>query len=89
MSKEKQIDIIAKIIARKAADYRNPNVAFMTIAKKSATAIYHEFCDKQSEGEWVDFGKTFYCSVCKKTDWNKSSYCPNCGAKMKGGADDE
>ena len=31
-----------------------------------------------------------YCSVCGK--WNESawlSYCPNCGAKMEGGADDE
>lgn len=55
MSKEKQIDIISKIIARKAADYRNPNVVFMTTAKKSATAIYHEFLDMQRgrEGEWI------------------------------------
>ena len=49
MSREKQIDIITKIIARKSADYRNPKVAFMTTAKKSATAIYHEFCKMQSE----------------------------------------
>ena len=49
--------------------------------------LYEKGFRKQVEGEWVDFGKTFYCSVCKKTDWYKSSYCPNCGAKMKGGAE--
>lgn len=24
----------------------------------------------------------FQCTVCKKSSWNKSDYCPNCGAKM-------
>lgn len=49
---------------------------------------------KQSEGEWspTDFKDEVYeeyyeCSACKR--WNfKSAYCPNCGAKMKGAADE-
>ena len=56
---------------------------------------------KQSEGEWIakeltstsKRGRTinyvtYKCSVCGK--WNgrhKQKYCPNCGAKMKGGAE--
>ena len=35
------------------------------------------------------FRRRFYCSACG--DWNThgaSKYCPNCGAKMDGGADD-
>lgn len=27
----------------------------------------------------------FQCTICKESFWNKSNYCPNCGAKMDGG----
>ena len=54
-----------------------------------AERLYDKNYREQSEGEWVDFGKTFYCSVCKKTDWYKSSYCPNCGARMSGGKNEQ
>lgn len=51
---------------------------------------------KQSEGEWF-FEHEFYgrmlCSVCKGealtnecSEYVDSDFCPNCGAKMKGGA---
>ena len=46
---------------------------------------------KQSEGEWVtkgDIFKTYHCSVCNySVDYpkQKTTYCPNCGAKMEGG----
>ena len=52
------------------------------------------------QGEWIDMGDFEQCSVCKgthlkefqsyygKTTWIKTSYCPNCGCRMKG-ADDE
>jgi len=30
----------------------------------------------------------FQCTICKKSFWNKSDYCPSCGAKMNGGTDD-
>lgn len=29
------------------------------------------------------------CSECHKPAWWATDYCPNCGAKMDGGADDE
>ena len=48
---------------------------------------------KQSEGEWIKEEPwnvrecvTWRCSVCKETFRDKTKYCPNCGAKMKGGA---
>lgn len=46
---------------------------------------------KQKEGEWVEKGDTFYvfaCSACGGTvdfKFQMTPYCPNCGAKMKGG----
>ena len=49
---------------------------------------------ERPKGEWTQEG---YCSVCKcdmpifMEDWNykecKTDFCPNCGAKMKGGAE--
>lgn len=52
---------------------------------------------KQSEGEWDD-SIIGFCNVCKvcgaiversaiKNRSGKLNYCPNCGAKMKGGED--
>lgn len=47
---------------------------------------------KQREGEWIDALHEFgffspRCSVCNRFNkyHEKYDYCPNCGAKMKGG----
>ena len=51
---------------------------------------------KQSEGEWISnelggYKYAFYCSECGWVDGypfnDRHKYCPNCGAKMKGGAE--
>lgn len=41
-------------------------------------------------GKWLEiagyggWGETIYqCSECKITEWVKSNFCPNCGAKVK------
>ena len=53
------------------------------------------FEHKQSEGEWITKGdelKNTTCSVCNywvETPYGKTPYCPHCGAKMKGGEDNE
>ena len=49
MDREKQIEEMAKIIARRRAAFRNPNVAFMTTARKTADSIYSAGYRKQSE----------------------------------------
>lgn len=54
---------------------------------------------KQSEGEWEEImhfnfeggysGSNYRCSNCHYDDcYEKTPYCPNCGAKMKGGERD-
>lgn len=47
-------------------------------------------------GKWIrmdsDNEAISKCSVCQfpvSTFWNESNYCPNCGAKMDGGGENE
>ena len=66
-----------------------------------AEVLYNAGYRKQSEGEWIardcitksKRGRTIHyftakCSVCGKGNGrHKTRFCPNCGAKMKGGAE--
>lgn len=61
-----------------------------------AEALYNEGYRKQSVGEWVEIkrfyqsGKTlihYQCSLCGVYLAKQANFCPNCGAKMKGGAE--
>ena len=42
-------------------------------------------------GRWIASHDEFCsCSICKYpvyVEWNQTKYCPNCGARMDGGAD--
>ena len=33
-------------------------------------------------GHWYVYGNTHYCSVCHEAMDIRTSYCPNCGARM-------
>ena len=60
---------------------------------KESEIFYEAGYRKQSEGEWekrdfivFDFVKTAYrCTSCNTTWDAPTKFCPNCGAKMKGG----
>ena len=67
---------------------------------KTVKNLYAEGYRKQSVGEWVDKPTGAYsrmqswCSACGKRSGiggiesnRHKPYCPNCGAKMKGGAE--
>ena len=96
MSKEKQIEEMAKTICKhyntekctKCGEYPYCSVGL------SAEALYNAGYRKQIEGEWI-FKQTHYeadecnCSICGQLMTTakgvRMNYCPNCGAKMKGG----
>lgn len=60
-------------------------------AKKYAKRAYAKGYLKQSRGEWKQAYNSFpryVCTNCNHLFNNKTfKYCPNCGAKMKGGAE--
>ena len=57
---------------------------FQCVAKEIINHGYR----KQNEGEWYDKGSlSCRCSMCGGKSNKESRFCPNCGAKMKGGAE--
>ena len=94
MSKEKQIEEIAKVICEN-----------IDRVDKLAEHLHNAGYRKQSDGEWLienfnmpfmSLGSMFTCSCCGynerrgpawNTSWGIYEFCPNCGAKMKGGAE--
>lgn len=87
MSREKQIDEMAKDLETVCGCVRNED---------KAGALYDTFgWRKQSEGEWLEQvrvskeGKPllrhYKCNLCGVYLATQANYCPNCGAKMKGG----
>lgn len=63
------------------------------MVRLEAEWIYEAGYSKQSEGEWIIKGecwKILQCSACDYTTdtiFDKTPFCPNCGAHMKGGAE--
>ena len=101
MSGEKQIDEMAKLICTYPqcihhniiGECANAECQTVDIAEN----LYKQGYRKQSEGEWVrdsfkaKTGEILYhtpaCSVCGMANSFMTNYCPNCGAKMKGGTE--
>ena len=85
MDENKQIDEMAEmleIIAKAREDYAN-DVTDRTENEYIREGLLDAGYAKQSEGEWMLDGR---CSKCLTTPLTTHrTYCPNCGAKMKGG----
>ena len=90
MSKEKQIEEMAKVIER-ACEKECISPVNCDVCK--AISLYNAGYRKQSEpiscirekgGEWEQYGlRNPQCSLCHKYNIEKSNFCPSCGAKMK------
>ena len=54
-----------------------------------AIELYNLRYRKQSEGEWIpNPGGGWLCGNCRKYSHGLRNFCPECGAKMKGGEGD-
>ena len=91
MSKEKQIEEIKQVLMRTYKRARTPQEDYMQ--DRYAEALYNAGYRKQKEGDWNINGTdgniigNWRCSACNGVSLKNSNYCPNCGAKMKGGAE--
>ena len=99
---EKQIEEIADIYFNFCNDELGTDFD-KDVAVDFAKKLYNAGHRKQSEGEWyvnymmskspskrgrIIHYETYTCSACgKRNGRKKTNYCPNCGAKMKGGAE--
>ena len=93
--KEKQIEEMADDVRRIRESY------FGQADYLFAMKLYEDGYRKQTKGVWRTYHcisgepsargrriqyKTYTCDVCGKSNGrHKSNFCPNCGAKMKGG----
>ena len=94
MSREKQIEIIRDLLVEFdemgfVPSTTVPNHEAYAIKWRAEITKALEEYFKQSEGEWKKFQELYpryVCTACNHLFNNKSyKYCPNCGAKMKGG----
>ena len=59
-----------------------------TLAYGSCFKEKEKVKDDRTKGEWISSYRGCKCSICNfKTVVDTYRYCPNCGAKMKGGAE--
>ena len=93
----KPIDILANDIYQHCPDLKENYCGDTHCVACLANALYNAGYRKQSEGEWIKQGYENIMTRCSKCGnrilWNNhgemvfSNFCPNCGAKMKGGAE--
>ena len=98
MSKEKQIEEIANDINMHCCSLAEQFCGETSCNACLTNFLYNAGYRKQSEGEWIEnpinnydgepSGLYYVCSVCHTDNgFEDTPFCPNCGAKMKGGED--
>ena len=78
-------------LAKKGILVSNDNYKCVVNAIKSLPSV----TPQGPKGKWIHKMQvmnnpyTYKCSVCKGWEKDKTKYCPNCGAEMSGGGEDE
>ena len=95
MNEEKQIEEMAWVLCdiprhpsiKSCEQCGNKHCHAIYYAERAINADYR----KQNEGEWIwksnGYKNRLHCSICNKPNEAdiSTNFCPNCGAKMKGG----
>ena len=97
MEKSKKCNAcVHNAVCQELEEFRDP-LGWISTEGEFVCSYYEANCRKQSEGEWkpikqyserwgVEIINHYHCSVCDNLQYTDSAnYCPNCGAKMKGG----
>ena len=58
---------------------------FKTIWQRATSKGLPTFIEDRPQGEWAEFEGGYRCSNCDDIEVYTPNFCPNCGAKMKGG----
>lgn len=91
------IEEMAKVIETTEQIARDAHCGYPSPRMYAKDLYWHGY-RKQIEGEWIKHPASYECTACKEefcvegyaedydpiTDWDLH-FCPNCGAKMKGG----
>ena len=87
-----ECDAVTEVLPRRAFKTRQDIQDFLdNIPTADVTPVRHGRWDESKEHfylnngckEWINF----YCSECDAPNNSPTDYCPHCGAKMDGGAD--
>ena len=99
MSKEKQIEEMAKVIDEFTEPLSARDIHKADFSEQFAEHLYNAGYCKKSKGEWIVTGTSNYrraqCSVCKKEyavqkgmlQLQTFPFCPSCGAMLSGEGD--
>ena len=89
MSREKQIKEMARTLCGEKEHTCEECDSYECEFWIESSVLYNAGYRKQSEGEWIwksnGYRKCLHCSCCGNQEEWETAFCPNCGAKMKGG----
>ena len=83
--KEKEI----RAITERINDFYGSDAMYYNVDSYAIAGHLHDHgCRIQQHAQWLKYGNKHTCSACGYNYWSNNDdfkYCPDCGAKMKGG----
>lgn len=76
---------VLRIMASGIELKRYPEIWISGFKEAYETAI--KVLEERPQGKWAEIEGGYICSNCEDIEAYTPNFCPNCGAKMKGGAE--
>lgn len=83
-----EFDALPSADAVRIETYRELYEKYVELKHASADAVQGEWQKVEEQPYFRKHYDTVCCSVCRKKGNRKWNYCPNCGARMKGGEEE-